>query len=303
MNITDEIKEQILINDDDKKPDKRAFLCALVKCLGSLGIEGGKAYLTLESKHKLPVITAISLIKELCGAEVEYGNSEGKTFYVRAEGAEAAKIMNVVGEGRFFTELGATDNINSRTEAAAYARGAFLASGSAYMPSEEVTEKSAGYHVEFLFFGEDAATEFKKLLERCAINVHLVKKGNYYGVYAKSAEAVSDVLAFLGAEDSVLRITAVSITREMNGVANRKKNCDFANMEKTVDSAMRQIEAIERLEATGEYEKLDEKLKETCRARKEHSDASLSDLAEMLGISKSGLNHRLERIVRLGEKR
>lgn len=303
MNITDEIKEQILINDEDKKPDKRAFLCALVKCLGSLGIEGGKAFLTLESKHRLPVITAVSLIKELCGAEVEYGNSEGKTFYVRAEGAEAAKIMNVVGEGRFFTELGATDNINSRTEAAAYARGAFLASGSAYMPSEEVTEKSAGYHVEFLFFGEDAATEFKKLLERCAINVHLVKKGNYYGVYAKSAEAVSDVLAFLGAEDSVLRITTVSVTREMNGVANRKKNCDFANMEKTVGSAMRQIEAIEKLEATGEYEKLDEKLKETCRARKEHSDASLSDLAEMLGISKSGLNHRLERIVRLGEKR
>lgn len=303
MNITDEIKEQILINDEDKKPDKRAFLCALVKCLGSLGIEGGKAFLTLESKHRLPVITAVSLIKELCGAEVEYGNSEGKTFYVRAEGAEAAKIMNVVGEGRFFTELGATDNINSRTEAAAYARGAFLASGSAYMPSEEVTEKSAGYHVEFLFFGEDAATEFKKLLERCAINVHLVKKGNYYGVYAKSAEAVSDVLAFLGAEDSVLRITTVSVTREMNGVANRKKNCDFANMEKTVGSAMRQIEAIERLEATGEYEKLDDKLKETCRARKEHSDASLSDLAEMLGISKSGLNHRLERIVRLGKKR
>ena len=303
MNITDEIKEQILINDDDKKPDKRAFLCALVKCLGSLGIEGGKAYLTLESKHKLPVITAISLIKELCGAEIEYGNAEGKTHYVRAEGAEAAKIMNVVGEGRFFTELGATDNINSRAEAAAYARGAFLASGSAYIPSEEIAKKSAGYHVEFLFFGEDAAEEFRKLLERCAIRVHLVKKGNYYGVYAKSAEAVSDVLAFLGADESVIRITAVSITREMNGVANRKKNCDFANMEKTVDSAMRQIEAIERLEATGEYDKLDEKLKETCRVRKEHSDASLSELAEMLGISKSGLNHRLERIVRLGEKR
>lgn len=303
MNITDEIREQILIKNDDEKPDKRAFLCALVKCLGSLGIEGGKTYLMLESKHRLPVITALSLIKELCDAEVEYGNSEGRNYYVRAEGAEAAKIMSVVGEGRFFTELGTTANINSRAEAAAYARGAFLASGSAYIPSEKVSVKSAGYHVEFLFFGEDAAEEFKKLLERCAIKVHLVKKGNYYGVYAKSAEAVSDVLAFLGATESVIRTTAVSITREMNGVANRKKNCDFANMEKTVDSAMRQIEAIERLKETGEYDKLDDKLKETCELREKHSDASMSDLARMLGISKSGLNHRMERIVKLGEKR
>lgn len=303
MNITDEIKEQILINEEDKIPEKRAFLCALVKCLGSLGIEGGKTFLTLESKHKLPVITAVSLIKELCDAEVEYGSGDGKGYYVRAEGGEAAKIMNEVGEGRFFTQLGATDGIKSRTQAAAYARGAFLASGSAYIPSEEVTEKSAGYHVEFLFFGEDAATEFKKLLERCAITVHLVKKGNYYGVYAKSAEAVSDVLAFMGATEGVIMTTAVSVTREMNGVANRKKNCDLANMEKTVDSAMRQIEAIDRLIETGEFDKLDDKLKETCSLRKKHSEASLSDLAEMLGISKGGLNHRLEKIMRLAQKR
>lgn len=303
MNITDEIKDQILVNDDDFPEDKKEYLCALVKCTGSIGISGGKTYLLLENKNKLPVITALSLIKELTDAKVEYGNGEGKGYYVRAEGAEAAKIFALVSEDRGVTELGDTDGIKSRTQAAAYARGVFLASGSAYIPSEKIEEKSVGYHVEFLFFGEDAASEFQKLLARCALSVHLAKKGNYYSVYAKSAETVSDVLAFMGASDSVIRINEVSVTREMNGVANRKANCDLANMEKTVGSALRQVEAIENLKRTGEYDKLDDKLKETCEARLKYGDATLGALAKLMGISKSGLNHRLAKITELGERK
>lgn len=303
MNITEQVREQILINGDDYDGEKKEFLCALVKCLGSIGFENGKTYLLLESKNNLPIVTAVSLIKDLCGAVVEYGNGEGKGYYVRAQGAEAAKIFSFVGEGRAVTDLGDTDGITSRTQAAAYARGVFLASGSAYIPSDKVEEKSVGYHIEFLFFGEDAATEFKKLLERCGLSVHISAKGNYYSVYAKSAESVSDVLAFLGATDSVLQVTSVSVTREMNGIANRKVNCGVANINKSQDNIMRQVAAIERLKERGEYDALDDKLKETCEARLKYRDATLKELAGIMGISKSGLNHRLARITELGERR
>lgn len=303
MNITEKVKEEILIKDDDYAEEKREFLCALVKCTGSVGITGGKPYLLLESKNRLPVVTAAALIEELTGAETESGSGEGKGYFLRAEGAAAAKILSVVSEGRAVTDLGDTDGITSRSQAAAYARGVFLASGSAYVPSESVEEKSVGYHVEFIFFGEDAAAEFKKLLGRCALSVNMAKKGNYYSVYAKSAETVSDVLAFLGASDSVILINEISVTREMNGVANRKANCDLANIDKSVATSMRQVEAIERLKATGEYEKLDEKLRETCDARLRYRDATLGDLAKIMGISKSGLNHRLAKITALGEKK
>ncbi len=303
MNITDRVKEQILINDEDYQEEKKAFLCALVKCMGSIEFEGGKTYLTLESKNQLPVITAVSLIKELTDVEVEYGNGDGRGYYVRAEGKGAAQLFAFVGDGRGVTDLGDTDGITSRTQAAAYARGVFLAGGSAYIPSAKVEEKSVGYHVEFLFFGEDAATEFQKLLERCELKTHVSKKGNYYSVYAKSAEAVSDVLAFLGATDSVLEIAEVSITREMNGVANRKVNCGVANINKCQDNIMRQVEAIENLKASGEYEKLDDKLKETCEARLANTNATLKELAKIMGISKSGLNHRLAKIKQLGERK
>lgn len=303
MNITEEVREQILLTDEDHASERREYLCALVKCLGSISIESGKSYLVLESKNRLPIVTAVSLIKELVGAEIEFGSGEGRGYYVKAEGGEAAKILACVSEGRAVSDLGDTEGISSRTCAAAYARGAFLAGGSAYIPSESVEEKSVGYHIEFLFFGEDAAASFADLLKRCELSARVSKKGNYYSVYAKSAEAVSDILAFMGAVDSVLKTTVVSITRSKNGNVNRQANCVVANTDKSQGNIMRQIEAIENLKESGEYEKLDDKLKKTCEARLKYSNKTLGELAKIMGISKSGLNHRLVKITELGERK
>lgn len=303
MNITEEVRQQILLTNDDHESERREYLCALVKCLGSISIESGKSYLVLESKNRLPIVTAVSLIKELVGAEIEFGSGEGKGYYVKAEGAEAAKIFSCVSEGRAVTDLGDTEGIKSRTCAAAYARGAFLAGGSAYIPSDKIQEKSVGYHIEFLFFGEDAATAFVDLLNRCELKAHISKKGNYYSVYAKSAEAVSDILAFLGATDSVIKTTVASITRSANGNVNRQTNCEMANIDKSQTNIMRQVEAIENLKASGEYDKLDDKLKETCEMRLKYRKETLGELAKIMGISKSGLNHRLVKITELGERK
>lgn len=302
MNITDEVREEILLREDDYESERREYLCALVKCLGSISIEGGKSYLVLESKNRLPIITAAALIKELTDAEIEYGSGEGKGYYVKAEGAEAAKIFACVSEGRAVTDLGDTEGITSRTCAAAYARGAFLAGGSVYIPSESVTEKSVGYHIEFIFFGEDAATAFADLLKRCELTAHISKKGNYFSVYAKSADAVSDILAFMGATESVIKTTSVNVTRLANGNVNRKTNCEMANMDKSQGNIMRQVGAIENLKASGEYDKLDEKLKETCEMRLKYREKTLGELAKIMGISKSGLNHRLVKITELGSE-
>lgn len=303
MNITEEVRQQILLTNDDHESERREYLCALVKCLGSISIESGKSYLVLESKNRLPIVTAVSLIKELVGAEIEFGSGEGKGYYVKAEGGEAAKIFSCVSEGRAVTDLGDTEGIKSRTCAAAYARGAFLAGGSAYIPSDKIQEKSVGYHIEFLFFGEDAATAFADLLNRCELTAHISKKGNYYSVYAKSAEAVSDILAFLGATDSVIKTTVASITRSANGNVNRQTNCEMANIDKSQTNIMRQVEAIENLKASGEYDKLDDKLKETCEMRLKYRKETLGELAKIMGISKSGLNHRLVKITELGERK
>ena len=47
------------------------------------------------------------------------------------------------------------------------------------------------------------------------------------------------------------------------------------------------------------FDALPAQLKETADARADHPEASLSELAEILGVSKSCLNHRLRKIVEL----
>ena len=85
----------------------------------------------------------------------------------------------------------------------------------------------------------------------------------------------------------------------MKNNINRKVNCETANLNKTVNAAVKQIEAIKTLQKTKEFDKLPESLKEVARIRLENPDASLQELGQMLSepIGKSGVNHRLNKII------
>ena len=89
----------------------------------------------------------------------------------------------------------------------------------------------------------------------------------------------------------------------MNGV-NRRLNCDVANVDKAVQAAQSQIEAIRRLERRGELAQLPDKLQETAALRLEHPELSLSQLAELCSppVTKSCLNHRLRKLLELGKE-
>lgn len=302
MNITEQVKNEILPKQDEDIRDKITYLAALVKSTGSLASSGGKFFLELESKHRLPIVTAVTLIKDTTGAEVEFGyRNEGKTFYLRLQAEDTAKLFglfNPRSENAYSVFYGLGTGITNRFAAQAYARGVFLACGGAYLPDEN----GGGYHIEFLFFGGSAAEEFKKMLDMCGLNLSIVEKGNYCGVYAKSENTVSDALAFLGASDSVMLLADTSLKREINNSINRAKNCEMANMDKNQASVVRLLSAAQKLKESGEYEKLDEKLKTACEMRAKYKDDTLEKLAERMGISKSGLSHRFAKIIKTAEE-
>ena len=87
-------------------------------------------------------------------------------------------------------------------------------------------------------------------------------------------------------------------------MANRQANCDAANINKTISAAMEQLEAIQHLQETGALQNLPQELYETALLRMENEDASLKELTEMHHppITKSGVNHRLKRIVEFSKK-
>ena len=101
--------------------------------------------------------------------------------------------------------------------------------------------------------------------------------------------------------DCVLKLQSIIDERETANSLNRVIICETANLDKTFTAASKHLLAIGELKNKDIFDTLPVQLKETANARAEHPEASLNELAEILGVSKSCLNHRLRKIVELAQ--
>lgn len=191
--------------------------------------------------------------------------------------------------------------------AVATLRGFFLGAGAVSLKS--------GYHLEFAFLDPLVAAECVNLLFGAEISeaepdtpqasaglpVKSIKRKGKTVVYLKDSAAVSDLLAYMGAHKAVLELYGLSASRDANRTTNRRLNCDMANIDKTVRAGTKQAELIGRLEESGALKNLDDKLRETAALRLSHPEASLSDLAELTFLTKSGIRNRLRKLCELAE--
>ena len=123
-------------------------------------------------------------------------------------------------------------------------------------------------------------------------------------LYIKEAELIKDFLALLGADNSVMALSNEMIIREKRNQINREVNCINANISKTVDASMRQIEAINVIISTIGIESLDDQLQEVAFLRMANPEESLDGLLSLstLQLSKSGLNHRLNKLIKIAKE-
>lgn len=199
---------------------------------------------------------------------------------------------------KFKEDIRKIEKINTQEELAlkALIRGIFLGSGSVNNPENK-------YHLEIILQNEENAGFIKEILDKVDINVKIMKRKDIYFLYIKEGEEISKFLAFVGANLAVIKFEEIRVLREIKNNINRKVNCETANLNKTVNAAVKQIEAIKKLQKTGEFDKLSEQLKEIAILRMENPDASLIELGKMLKdpIGKSGVNHRLKQLEELGK--
>ena len=176
----------------------------------------------------------------------------------------------------------------------AFIRGSFLGSGS-------MTNPKNSYHLEILFANLKDAEISLKILENYNIKLKSITKNQSYGIYAKDGEEISKFLAFVGSNNAVLKFEEIRVYRDIRNNVNRKVNCETANLNRTVNSAVKQIEAIKLLEKRGKLAELSEGIQEIAKLRISHPEASLAELGAMLKkpIGKSGVNHRLKTIEKL----
>lgn len=176
----------------------------------------------------------------------------------------------------------------------AYLRGAFLAAGSISAPE-------SGYHLEINGLDKAQAGLLQRLLEGFDLSAKTVGRKGMVILYLKEAEQISDFMNIVGSHRSLLEFESVRVTKEMRNNVNRRRNCDTANVNKTVTASMRQVADIQYVFAQIGAETLPQQLRQTAELRLEYPEESLADLALLSGLGRSALNHRLRRLCRIAD--
>ena len=173
----------------------------------------------------------------------------------------------------------------------AYLRGAFLATGS-------VTDPEKGYHFEIVCDLEEQANLVMDIIKSFGLEPKLVMRKKYYVVYLKDGSMIVDILNVMGAHISLMNMENIRILKDMRNSVNRRVNCEAANINKTVNAAVKQIEDIKYIEQNKSLKSLPENLRLLAEIRLEEPELPLKDLGEKLNppIGKSGVNHRLRKI-------
>ena len=279
--------------------------CALAECFGvllfcnSFGDDGIR--IITESREFAYILP--KLFKKAFDVEFDVFPSmysPGKLIFQILEPEKIDVIMDSCGFSRGST-LALHLNLPMVEEnccKAAFLRGAFLAGGS-------VTDPEKGYHLELATTHHSVARESYTLLhESLGFYPKTAVRGGGQVLYLKQSELISDFLTFLNAPVAAMGIMEARLEKELNNKVNRRCNCDDANTSKVVEAAQEQLAAIRILRERGVLEKLPHKIQQAIRAREEHPEASLTELAAMMEppISKPAMNHRLKKLVSMAQE-
>lgn len=153
------------------------------------------------------------------------------------------------------------------------------------------------YHLEILTDSLEEANDLIEILKSFKIKAKVIEKKYKYVVYVKEAENIALFLNIIGAHNSLFKFENAKALHEMNNDINRIVNCETANIAKTVNTALKHINMIEKIG----IDNLPENLKEVAKVRCENPEANLAELGNMLSkpLTKSGVNHKLKKIEEL----
>jgi DNA-binding transcriptional regulator WhiA len=173
----------------------------------------------------------------------------------------------------------------------AYLRGRFLAHGSLSLASGRT-------HLEFVLAPGDARALCEQLAGFEMPATWRLRRGR--GVVTwKSVETVVTFLKVVGGGSSLLELEARQVSRSVRGDLNRVINAESANLQRAVAASARQMEAIDMLAADGRLAEQPYVVRLVADARREEPEATLTELAERLGLHRSAVQRALERIERL----
>lgn len=294
MSFSGEVKREVIDIKIKKYCCRSAFLLGMLVD-STIGEKNGKAVgtytTTSEENRDLAEKMLIGVWKT--SVKISEGIRMGAPYYTLEFelNDRAHSLMNICkgGEQIFDEDFCASCRV-------CFVRGLFVSNGT-------MSDPMSGYHMEIKLKNAHVAKSVYELLMEEGIPPKIVNRKTSVGLYYKNSGGIEDVLTYLGTMKSVFDLMNAKIERDIRNSVNRSTNCVAGNISKSVSAAQKQLAAIAKIEAAGKLQILETDLFETAKLRMDNPSLSLSELAHAHNppISKSGLNHRLAKIIEFAD--
>lgn len=307
MSFSSKAKDELCHIPAESGPAANAELFAIVSTAGNITISMGGMSLKIYFEY-LPVAKrTYQLLHKNQGIDCEINVIENKmkkknTYSLVIEGRDIVmSLLAALGFPKeatlFLSHTPPAAILEHAALRSAFLRGLFLGCGTVSNPKKN-------YHMEFVLSSKDFATCILNILKNLKIIAKIVFRKSNYVVYLKSGDDIANLLAAIGAHSAVLELENIRILKEMRNNVNRAVNCETANINKTVDAAVRQLRAIQLIDNKIGLDHLSEPLAEAAQLRLNNPEASLTELAELSvsGSTKSGINHRFRKLCKIAEE-
>lgn len=310
MTFSSRIKEELSRTPITDISSARAEIAALLRTMGYVNLKGSNrleiVFLTENAAVSRRIFKLLKTVYEIStDVSVEKSNilKKHNNYIIKIEDFIAKKILlesKITKQDEYnimLFDYGLPfELIESDDSKRAYIKGSFMGFGS-------ISDPEKSYHAEFVSNKEEQSNGISEILQGYGINSRTIYRKNYYVTYIKESEQISDLLALMGANNAVLEFENIRAVKETRNQINRVINCETANLDKIVDTSMRQINSIKVLKKYKAIDKLPENLRELAYLRLKNSNSSLKELGEMLKppLGKSGINHRLKKIEEIAE--
>ena len=237
-------------------------------------------------------INRFAKIVKNCNIENYKIDIKGKTFYIEYKHNIELDYLNFDKKNFYIKNFNRDENLDK-----SLIRGVFLGSGYVNNPNKK-------YHLELNLDNDENLNYVSDILKFYTINTKKLKKENSFVIYIKEGEEISKFLAFIGANNAVLKFEETRVIRDTSNNLNRLVNCETANFSKTLQAGQKQIDDIKYIKAKRKFGELSESLQDIANLRLAHPEASLSELVILMEntISKSGISHRLSAISKFADE-
>lgn len=305
MSFSSECKEELIRIRIKDRSQRLAQLAGMTLTAGSIRISGQTAlsYHTENSSVASHIAAIAASLYEIEWTVEEKQAEHRKTpvYKVTLAGKDADQMLRETGAMvrsdsglRIMSDL-PKDLFTDEEIARAFLRGCYLGSGSCVDPKR-------GYHLELIFRTESVAESVSTLLKGFHLAAKVsTRRSDRFLVYMKEGDDVSGMLALIGANKAALQLENVRVEKDMRNYINRTSNCETANLDKQVVASIRQRAAIELIDRHFGLKSLPASLQQAAQLRMSHPDATVQELADMAEIQKSGMYHRLDRLMKLAE--